>query len=300
METHLKVGVMGAGVFAGYHVSKVAAHDRATLIGVFDRNEDKARDVAKRNGGEVFLEAEKLASVCDALIIAVPGSDHASLAKLGLTEGCHLLIEKPMATSVVDCDDIIGLARSKDRILQIGHQERVVMNAIGLQTILDRPTELQITRHSGPSDRNLDTSVVMDLMIHDLDLVLSLFGEPDWVNTEAAKRVYSEDWDEVRAELGYADFTAYPSASRNAEPSRQWTLRYETGTVQIDFGQKTLTHDTAYALNAAFGDDPSVQDSLATAFDQFVKACLDGTPPLATGEEGRAAVRVARMIEGTP
>ena len=299
METHLKVGVMGAGVFAGYHASKVAAHDRATLIGVFDRNEDKARDVTRRNGGEVFLEAEKLALVCDALIIAVPGSDHALLAKLGLAEGCHLLIEKPMATSVKDCDEIIELAGAKDRIIQVGHQERVVMDAIGLQTILDRPTELQITRHSGPSDRNLDTSVVMDLMIHDLDLLLSLYGEPNWVNTEAAKRVYSENWDEVRAELGYEGFTTYLSASRNAAPKREWTLRYDTGTVQIDFGQKTLTHDTDYALNASFGNDPSVQDSLATAFDQFVKACLDGTPPLATGEAGRAAVRVARMIEGT-
>lgn len=294
----LTVGVIGAGVFAGYHAGKVAAHPRSTLVGVHDRNEDKARELAQQHSGQFFADVESLAAACDALILAVPASEHASLAHIGLEAGCHLLIEKPMATSVEDCDRLMTKARESGSVIQIGHQERVVIEAIGLPKVTDRPREIQITRHNGPSERNLDTSVVMDLMIHDLDLLQALFGPPDWISTESAKRVYSDHWDQVSAELGYADFTAYLSASRNDAPSREWVLRYDSGTVQIDFNAKTLTHDTPFALNAAFGDDPRVQDSLATAFDTFVKACLDGTRPLATGEDGRAAVSVAGIIEG--
>ena len=171
------------------------------------------------------------------------------------------------------------------------------MEAIGLNRLEERPKDVRVIRHNGPSERNLDASVVMDLMIHDLDLLQALYGPPEWINTASAKRVYSDQWDEVRAELGYADFTAYLSASRNDVPNRKWTLRYESGTVQIDFNAKTLTHDTTFDLNERFGDDPRVQDSLASAFDRFVKACLDGEPPLATGQDGRAAVRVASIIE---
>ena len=298
MESRLRVGIVGAGVFAGYHANKVAAHHRAELVGIYDRNEDKARSLAVRHDCDAISDAEKLAENSDALIVAVPASGHASFAEIGLAGHCHLLIEKPMAVSVEDCDRLIEMADQNSRLIQIGHQERIVMDAIGLKRVSETPYEIKITRHSGRSERNLDTSVVMDLMIHDIDLIHFLFGEPDWVNTEAAKRIYSENWDEVRAELGYPDFTAYLSASRDQVPDRKWTLRYECGTVEIDFGNKSLKHDTPYALNADFGSAPQVQDSLATAFDRFVKACLDGELPLASGEEGKAAVRVASIIEG--
>lgn len=294
----LKVGVIGAGVFAGYHAGKVATHPRSVLSGVYDRNADKARDLADRHSSAVYGDVEALAASSDALIIAVPASDHAGLAEIGLSADCHLLIEKPMATSVEACDQLIEMARKRNCVLQIGHQERIIMEAIGLSRLEERPKDVRVIRHNGPSERNLDASVVMDLMIHDLDLLQALYGPPEWINTESAKRVYSDQWDEVRAELGYADFTVYLSASRNDLPNRKWTLRYESGTVQIDFNAKTLTHDTPFHLNERFGDDPRVQDSLASAFDRFVKACLDGEPPLATGQDGRAAVRVASIIEG--
>ena len=297
-NSSFKVGVIGAGVFAGYHAGKVAAHSRSVLAGIHDRNEEKARELADRHSSAVYGDVEALAAASDALIIAVPASDHAGLAEIGLGADCHLLIEKPMATSIEDCDRLVEMARKRGRALQIGHQERIVMEAIGLNRLEEHPKDVRVIRHNGPSERNLDASVVMDLMIHDLDLLQALYGPPEWINTESAKRVYSDQWDEVRAELGYADFTAYLSASRNDVPNRKWTLRYESGTVQIDFNAKTLTHDTPFDLNERFGDDPRVQDSLASAFDRFVKACLDGEPPLATGEDGRAAVRVASIIEG--
>jgi predicted dehydrogenase len=233
------------------------------------------------------------------LIIAVPATYHTGAALIGLGHGCHLLVEKPLACSVTDAEQIVSAASNSGRVLQVGHQERIVTQAIGLHDIKARPKHIDITRHTPRATRNLDTSVVMDLMIHDLDLLHALYGAPDWINTEMAKRIYSDELDVVRAEAGFGEIAAYISASRDAEPDRRWTLRYEEGTVEIDFGAKTIRHDTPFDLDCGFGDRQRVQDNLAAAFDCFVRACLDGTPPLATGEDGLAAVRAAAKIEGT-
>lgn len=297
MQTHLKVGVVGAGVFGNYHATKVAAHDRTVLTGLYDPNPDRAKDVAERHGGIGFGRVKDLITKSDALIIASPATQHAPVSLAALAEGKHLLVEKPLSPDPEAAQAIANLAKERECILQVGHQERVVAAAIGLDRIKARPIEVEIVRHSPRSNRNRDTSVVMDLMIHDLDLVNWLYGSPDWISTELAKSVYSDHLDHVRAELGYGQAVVRLSASRDAELQRYWILRYPDGTVKIDFGEKTLIHDAAYDLNADFGDSPDVKDSLAYAFEQFVKACLDGDAPLVSGDEGLAAVRLAVEIE---
>lgn len=295
----MKVGVVGAGVFAGYHAGKVVGHDRTVLSGLYDRNAESSAALARKHDIEVFASVRALANISDALIIAVPASSHIEAALIGLEHKCHLLVEKPLACSVNGAEQIVNEAAQAKCVLQVGHQERIVTQAIGLHNIKTRPTQIDIIRHTPRATRNLDASVVMDLMVHDLDLLNALYGAPDWINTELAKRLYSDALDEVRAEVGYGEMTAYLSASRDAEPDRRWILRYPEGTVEIDFGAKTLRHDTPFALDEAFGERPRVQDNLAAAFDCFVRACLDGDPPLATGEDGLAAVRAAAQIEGT-
>lgn len=299
MSNCLKVGVVGAGVFAGYHAAKVMGHDRAVFSGVYDRNDVSAAALAKKHGAHVHDSIAALARMSDALIIALPASYHTKAALIGLEQGCHLLVEKPLAARLSEAAQIVDAANKAGRVLQVGHQERIVTHAIGLHDIPERPTQIEIIRHTPRATRNLDTSVVMDLMVHDLDLLNALYGAPDWISTEMAKRVYSDELDEVRAEAGYGAMTVYLSASRDADLERRWVLRYPEGTVEIDFGQKTLRHDTPFSLDADFGSHPHVQDNLAAAFDHFVRACLDGSPPLATGEDGLAAVRAATQIEGT-
>jgi predicted dehydrogenase len=298
MSNKLRVGVVGAGVFAGYHAAKVVGHDRAALSGVYDHNAAKMVALAEKHGVPSHDSLSALADVSDALIIAVPASFHLDAALSALQHGCHVLVEKPLSVRVNDAAQIVTAATKAGCVLQVGHQERIVTQAIGLHDISERPTQIDIVRHTARATRNLDTSVVMDLMVHDLDLLHALYGAPDWINTEMAKRVYSEKLDEVRAEAGFGAMTAYISASRDQEPDRRWILRYPSGTINIDFNQKTLRHDTPFALDDSFGQRPLVQDSLASAFDHFVRACLDGTRPLATGEDGLAAVRAAAQIEG--
>ncbi|WP_298912880.1 Gfo/Idh/MocA family oxidoreductase [uncultured Algimonas sp.] len=297
MSDVFKVGIVGAGVFAGYHAGKVAGHDRAVLSGVFDRNAGPCRNLAARYGAHPTDSLDALASASDALIVAIPANGHLDAALSGLAHGCHLLMEKPLAATVAEAERIVGTAAVQNRVLQVGHQERIVMDAIGLQDVSVQPNEIAIVRHTGRATRNLDVGVVMDLMIHDIDLLNALYGLPDWISTERARSIYSDRLDDVSAELGYGDMTAYLSASRNAEPERRWTLRFDAGTVEIDFNAKTLRHDTPFDLDADFGSKPDAADSLAAAFDRFVAACLDGASPLASGEEGLAAVRIAATIE---
>ncbi|MGB3456331.1 MAG: Gfo/Idh/MocA family oxidoreductase [Litorimonas sp.] len=299
MTEGFRVGVVGAGAFATYHAGKVADHPRCILSGIYDRSRDRAETLAGKHSVTASDSFDQLIEVSDALIVAIPSTEHTQSALTSLDAGCHLLVEKPLAPSVQQAERIVAKAASTGRVLQVGHQERIVMSAIGLDRVEARPSEIEIVRHGPRSRRNLDASVVMDLMVHDLDLLGALFGPPDWVSTEAARTVYSGKIDTARAELGFGETTAYVSASRDAEPERRWTLRYPQGTVSIDFGRKTLRHDTPFDLDADFGERADVKDSLATAFDRFVRACLDGHAPLATGEEGLAAVRVAAAIEGT-
>lgn len=299
MSKYLKVGVVGAGVFAGYHAGKVVGHDRAQLSGIYDHNAASAATLARKHDVTAVASVFALAEISDALIIAVPASYHTEAALTGLGQACHLLVEKPLASSVEEAVLIVNTAAETGRILQVGHQERIVTQAIGLHDIKTRPKLIEIIRHTPRATRNLDASVVMDLMVHDLDLLNALYGAPDWISTEMGKRVYSDELDVVRAEAGFGEMTAYLSASRDADLERRWILRYSEGTIEIDFGQKTLRHDTPFSLDADFGARPHVQDNLAAAFDYFVRACLDGTPPLATGEDGLAAVRAAAQIEGT-
>lgn len=296
MSESLKVGLCGAGVFAGYHAQKVVGHPRSDLIGVFDHNPERMQALADHHEVPAFGDWERLVAASDALVIASPASSHADYAIPAIAAGRHCLVEKPLATSADEAVALAEASRAAGTILQVGHQERVVAEAIGLPDLPARPRTIHIARHTGRTTRNLDTSVVMDLMIHDIDLLLSLYGPPDWVSTEQARAVYSGHLDVARAEMGWGAMTAYLSASRDDDPARRWTLRFDGGTADIDFADQTLRHDTGFDLDAGFGDRPEVKDSLAAAYARFVGACLDGSPPLASGDAGAAAVRVAEQI----
>lgn len=298
MSRILKVGVIGAGTFAGYHAAKAAVHPRARLIGVFDRRLDAAEAVAERHGGQAFSACEVLCETCDAVIIAPIAHAHKRMADIAIAAGCHLLIEKPLAPTAEDASLISEAAKREDLILQVGHQERVVMSAIGLDRIEEKPLLINAVRTMGRTSRNLDVSVVMDLMVHDLDLALWLMGsDPTNLNSELS-RTYSDFTDTAKATVTFdSDARVHLYASRDAEPSRKLSLHYPSGEITIDFLSRTIANTSSHSLNKDIEASLSNLDSLAVAFDCFVKACLDGTPPLVSGKEGHAAVKLAEQIE---
>ncbi len=298
MFKHLKIGLVGAGVFAGYHANKLSEHARVKFVGVYDLNDDNAANMAYKH--EIKAHSlEALLAESDAVVIACPASFHGDVARLALEAGCHCLIEKPLATTAAQSETIVRLAAENNLIVQIGHQERMVLRAIGLDVVEEHPLAIKAVRSNPYSSRGTDASVTMDLMTHDIDLCTALFGRaPDTVKGRT-RCVKSETSDESHAALYYGDARADLFASRVVETGeRHMTLTYPSGSVHIDFNAKTLVHDTPFDLNVDFAADPRAQDSLGAATDVFVCAILDGTPVLVGAKDGAIAVQVATQIDG--
>lgn len=297
MVERLKVGLVGAGVFASYHANKLSQHSRVIFSGIVDKDKKRASELADRHGVTAFSFADLL-KVSDAVVIAAPASTHGPIAVQALNARVHCLIEKPIATTVEDADAIVALARSKNLFVQIGHQERMVMRAIGLGNVEEKPIGIEAVRHSPYSLRGTDTSVTMDLMTHDIDLCTMLMGrEADRVKGEA-RSVRSNTPDMAYGVLKYGNATARLSASRVESESERWMkLTYSSGEVLIDFNAKSLKNTTRFALDENFADNPMAKDSLGAATDVFVKAILDGTPVLVGPKAGAIAVKSAVQID---
>lgn len=300
MDKHsLRVGLVGAGVFGGYHANKLAAHKDVEFVGVFDPDITRASDLAKKHDISAFPKSEDLYAACEAVVIACPASYHGQMAIRALEAGLHTLIEKPIATSLTDAEQIVALAKEKERIVQIGHQERFVIRAIGLDKVGEVPEHIIAIRNTPYSMRGTDTSVTLDLMSHDIDLCCLLMGEAPLTVSGSSNVVKSNTPDQARAELSFTHGTAILSSSRvEDQVTRQMTLKYPSGSVIVDFAAKTLQHNTPFDLNADFGNDPIAADSLGTATNCFIAAIVTGSDVSANAQDGLNAARVALQIDG--
>lgn len=299
MKTQLKIGVVGAGVFGGYHSAKCAANSRIDFMGIYDPNISNARRVARKHNVQTFLHAKDLFDNVDAVIIACPAQYHGQMALQAINAGCHCLVEKPLAASFQEGRKIVELSKKKGVIVQVGHQERFVIQAIGLDRLPESPTYISTQRMSKYSERCTDVSVTLDLMTHDLDLLNMLInspvkrirGEARVVRTDCADMAYGilEFENGARAKL---------EASRVASDySRTMQLIYPSGVVDIDFINKTLNHNTSFNLNENFGSDPKAIDSLAAATDAFVESILDNKPVVVPAEGGLKALKLALAFD---
>ena len=298
MSRKLKIGVVGAGVFGGYHAAKCAAHPRVDYVGTYDKSSARAEAVASPKGGRGFRDYGLLLAACDAVVIATPASQHGVMALRALKAGCHTLIEKPIATTHVAAQRIIDSAALNNLIVQVGHQERFVAKAIGLDRIAVTPTRIAAVRHSPYSPRGTDVSVTLDLMTHDIDMVLWLLGADAGAVRGHSIVVQSDTPDASLAHLQIGGTRVRLSASR-VEPASERVMRltYPSGDVLIDFNAKTLVNHTGFDLNPDFGHSPMALDSLGSATDSFVSAVLDGTDVEITGGHGLRALNVALQID---
>ena len=299
MKNKLSIGVVGAGVFGGYHAGKCAAHPRLDFIGLFDPNLSRAQGLAAKHDARAFESFEDLLNSVDAVIIATPASHHGEMAHKALGADCHVLIEKPIADDTAKASEIVALGEARNLVVQVGHQERFVLKAIGLDKISERPTRITGHRRSPYSPRGTDVSVTLDLMTHDLDLVLWLMGD-DPVNISGrSEAIRSATPDAAYARLTFEGASARLEASRVEDvSSRQMQITYPSGVVEIDFNAKTLVHNTSFNLNANFGEDSMARDSLGAATNAFVEAVLDGKPVAITGGNGLRALRAALHVDG--
>jgi len=178
MGDHLKTGLIGAGVFASYHASKIESSDTATFSGIYDPDHDRAGALADKHATVSLDSLDGLLEHSDAVIIAAPASYHFELGNKALEADCHVLMEKPLALTGASARELTNLADKKQLILQVGHQERLVCQALGLFGIGEVPRSVEIVRAGPPPQkgRTMDISVIWDLMIHDIDLMHALIS----------------------------------------------------------------------------------------------------------------------------
>lgn len=285
--------MIGAGVFGGFHAGKLSGRPDARLIGVYDPDPQRAADLAARHPGvRPYDSVRSLLAACDAIVIASPASAHGDQARAALTAGRHVLVEKPLATDARTAAELVGLAEQKGVQLHAGHQERFVARAAGL---FDAPPPRAIVARRGgaPGQRGMDVSVVMDLMIHDLDLALRLVGEaPSEIRAGG-----TADYVEARMRFpGGAE--AFFAASRQEDgPDRKVRLLWEEGMAELDWVAKTLSNTSAHALNPDFAAHPDARDSLGANVAAFIASIRLGEPPVAPGRQAAAAVALAHTIE---
>lgn len=299
MKKSLKIAVIGAGVFGGYHANKCAANPRADFVGIYDPDITRAKQQADKHGVDAFDNFQSMLAKCEAVIVASPADTHGAMAITALEFGKHCLIEKPIAATIKDAAIIVALAKDKKLIVQVGHQERFVAKAIGLDRLRQSPIHITSNRMGKFSKRGTDVSVSLDLMTHDLDLVLMLMGQLPEQVTGQTRMEKSGFPDYSRGELSFENSTATLTASRLEDDfSRTMDIAYPSGEVHIDFNAKTLTHNTPFDLNADFSEDPSAKDSLGAASNAFIEAVLDGAPIPVTAEDGYNALKMALCIDG--
>lgn len=299
-DSILRAGVVGAGVFGGFHASKYAANARTQLVGVYEPVGDRARELADKHGVKAYDNLAQMIAACDVVTVASPAVHHFEAAAAALANGRHVLVEKPIASSVEEARELIALAATKNCVLQVGHQERFVFSAMGLFEVPVCPKYIAARRMGPPSQRNLDVSVTLDLMVHDLDLAIALAGA---AVTSVEGEVDSGRFgtpDVARARLVFDNGCVAELESSRVHHERDRTMRveYEQGALDIDFIAKTFKNSTPFALNADFAEHPAARDSLGANVDAFIASVLDGTPVAVPGIAGLRALDAARAIDG--
>jgi predicted dehydrogenase len=290
----IRAGVIGAGVFGTFHARKYAHLQGVALAAVFDPDAERGGRLARELGASAFTDLDALLEAVDVVTIASPADSHAAMAHRVLTAGRHAYVEKPLATALEAGDALVELARARRLVLACGHQERLTFAAMGLMQTPEAPLRLESVRRGTPNDRNRDVSCVLDLMIHDLDLGLTLAGEGAW-DVKA-----SGGFDEARAEVRFGSGLVGLFEASRAAQARERTMRivYPSGVVEIDFLKPAFDNRAAFALNEAFAATPDGRDPLGASVSAFLAAVRgDADRPAVTGEEGLRALTLALAVE---
>lgn len=298
MPVSVRAGLIGAGKFGGYHAGKIAGSEAVEFSGIFDMDAARATALADANGTTTFQSAETLFAASDAVIIAVPARSHFALCKAALEANCHVLVEKPLAMTDSEARQLIDLAKRSGRVLQVGHQERLVCQALGLLAISDVPDSIEIMRAGPPpkDGRAMDVSVIWDLMIHDIDLVHMLAeGRSQQMACQGEAQLGAAlDHAVARLEIGRTQIKL--TASRVADAQERFMkIHFPTGTIALDFLARTVSNTTQHKVSEDLAG--LVPDPLGSADALFFDACRGQANTIMNVEGAAQAVATAQRLE---
>src|ERR1700691_867820 len=302
----MRTAVVGVGYLGRFHAQKYRQATNSELVGIADPSPEARQALAAELGVAAHADYRELLGRVDAVSIVTPTPQHYAIARDFLEAGAHVLVEKPMTTTVAEGERLIEAARRAKRVLQVGHLERFNAAVQALQPILSVPRFIESARLAPFKQRGTDVDVVLDLMIHDIDLILSIVGSPVVSVDAIGSSVFSQEIDIANARLRFANgCVANATASRvSLKTERRLRLFQDDAYISVDLQQKVLT---VIRKGEGVGADGMPQVDIAeTSYDQgdalkaeieaFLEAAATGRPPLVSGEDGLNALRTAVTI----
>ena len=302
----IKAGVIGVGYLGRFHAQKYQTLEDVELVGVADVDPDRARQVAAECGCAHFSDYKELLDQVDAVSIAVPTSFHHQVGFDALSAGVDILLEKPMTVTLAEADELIGLAEKNKLILQVGHLERFNPAVLAMKPFLTTPVFIESDRISSFKRRGVDVDVVLDLMIHDIDIILTIIDSPLQTIHTVGAPVVTDTTDIANARLIFENgATANITVSRVSLTNVRKMRVFQPGSyINVDFANKkimTLQLEDELLESGMPKHSKEIksfagEDALLNEIFHFVDHVRSRTRPDVSGVEGRRALEVVMQV----
>jgi len=302
----LRTAVIGVGYLGNFHAQKYAAIEGVELVGVVDNDLKRAEEIATKLGTRAYADHRELIGNVDAVSVVVPTQFHHSVARDFLAAGVHVLIEKPITVTIEEADELIALAEKNGAVFQVGHLERFNPVLVALEDILHEPLFIESVRIAPFKPRGTDVNVVLDLMIHDIEIIQHIVKSPVERVDAIGAPVFTGEEDIANARILFKNgCVANVTASRiSLKSERKMRIFQRDAYITLDFqNRKVLTaHKGSGEL---FPGVPNVKvderelgeaDALRSEIESFISAIREGKPPQVSGRDGRMALETALKI----
>ncbi|MBT4600367.1 MAG: Gfo/Idh/MocA family oxidoreductase [Methylococcales bacterium] len=302
----IKSAVIGAGYLGKFHAEKYAGLPDCELVAVVDVNQQAAEEIAQKHQTQALTDYRQLLGQVDAVSIVVPTTLHHKVALDFINHGAHVLVEKPITVTVEEADELIAAAKANHVLLQVGHLERFNPAVMGLDHLPDKPLFIESHRLSPFNPRANDVSVVLDLMIHDIDIILALVDSEIERLDASGTPVLTKGTDIANARIVFkSGCVANVTASRvSMKMERKMRMFRPSCYVSVDFQNRVLTQHQI-GDKEMFPGIPDIKtnestfengDALLEEIKSFLHCIKTGEEPLVSGESGKRALEVAIQI----
>lgn len=307
----IRTAVIGVGYLGRFHAQKYAQLEDSELVAVADADKQARERVAEEVSCRAVSDYRDLLGQVDAVSIATPTPLHFPIARDCLEHGVHVLVEKPITQTLAEGRELVEIAERSGKILQVGHLERFNEAILALEGTLGTPRFIESHRLAPFKERGTDVNVVLDLMIHDIDLIQSLVGTPIESIDAVGTSVFSDGLDIANARIRFeGGCVANTTASRvSMKMERKLRLFQDDAYVSIDLQQKILTlvrkppAGAATTLGQVSIEERSYEqgDALKMEIEAFLRSIREGRPPVVSGRDGlqalETAIRITEMVQ---